>query len=99
MSNANKPPQSVIEYSKTLCTLGLVSGMAVMVGLPVLVLVFGQGGNIEGGTQMTIIIAALIIGALLVAFSVFFGTVIPHRVQEKDRGAMSATPTTSDETD
>lgn len=85
----SKVPQNVIEYSKTLCTLGLISGMGLVIGLPVLVLVFGHDGTLTSGSQAMIIIASLIVGAIVITVSVFFGTVIPHRIRDNSEGGFA----------
>ena len=68
-----------VRFGKGLAWFGAVAGLAIAVGLPALLLIYGQS---LGAVATTIVIVmALIAGGTLAAVSVFFGTVIPSGVE------------------
>lgn len=69
---------------------GLAAGVAVALGLPALLLVFGQ---FLGPIVITILIVlALIVGGGLAIVSAFFGTIMPKEVSPEDAGPRSGGP-------
>lgn len=64
-----------------LALIGVVAGVIIALGLPWLVLVYGQH---LGATVLTIIIiASLLMGGLIALVAAFFGAVIPTVVESK----------------
>ncbi|MBI3830460.1 MAG: hypothetical protein HY291_13150 [Planctomycetes bacterium] len=64
-----------------LALIGVFAGVAIALGLPWLVLVYGQH---LGATVLTIIIiASLLMGGLIALVAAFFGAVIPTVVESK----------------
>ncbi len=70
----------VLFGGKTATIAGVISGTLIAVLLPAVVLIYGT--NLGAGVQTTIIILALIFGALIALTAAFFGSVIPTSVNK-----------------
>jgi hypothetical protein len=60
---------------KTTALIGVLGGVAVAVGVPVVVLIYGQ--NMGWGAQLTVIILALVLGTPIAAIPAILAVVIP----------------------
>lgn len=67
------------EFNKTLAKIGTWTGACAFVVLPILV--FLLGGDLDSGDKTGIIIVGVVFGSIIVAVSVFFGLVIPTRIE------------------
>ena len=74
-SGAKSEPK--VRFSKGLALAGLVGGVVIAVGLPALLILFGQ--FLGAGTITALTIIALITGGGLATVSAFFGTIMPSR--------------------
>ena len=71
---------------RAMAVVGVLGGVAIALGLPYIVIVYGQ--SMGAVAQVLLTILALLTGGIIAGLSAFFGTVIPHSVegscQEKD---------------
>jgi hypothetical protein len=65
-----------VKFGKSLALAGVIGGVVIAVGLPALLVLFGQFLGAGIITALTII--ALMTGGGLAIISAFFGTVIPN---------------------
>ena len=66
-----------VVFNRQMPLLGLIGGLALALGLPTLVLIFGK--HLGTGAQLTVIILAIIFGAVLAIVSAVVGSVIPRK--------------------
>jgi hypothetical protein len=79
-----------VQFGRGMAAAGVPAGVAIALGLPALLLIFGQ---FLGAIVITILIVlALIIGGGLAIVSAFFGTVIPKEVTHGDAAPGSGGP-------
>jgi hypothetical protein len=70
-----------VSFSSTLMgIIGIIAGMAICLGVPALILIFGTTLQLTSTATATVIIFALIMGGGISTVSAFFGIVIPNRV-------------------
>lgn len=71
-----------VEFRKGLAAAGLPAGVAIALGLPALLLLYGQ---FLGAIAITILVAlAVVFGGGLAIVSTFFGTIMPKEVTHGD---------------
>lgn len=76
-----KEKRELLQFSgKTVGILGILLSICIAVGLPALILIFGQGLGVA--IQMTLIILCLIFGSIIGITLGFFAIVIPTRVNQ-----------------
>ena len=68
-----------IRFPRWLAGVGVFGGVAIALGLPAVILTLG--GGLAPRAQVTIIIFALIVGALLAAVSAIVGLAVPTTVK------------------
>lgn len=78
-------PESVRFAGPRLAVVGVLAGVAIALGLPWIVLTYGQA--LGPGVLTLIIIAALVIGGLIALTAAFFGAVMPSVVESKKEKA------------
>jgi hypothetical protein len=71
-----------LQFSTNLSFFGVLSGVAVTLGLPYIILVYGK--HLSEGIQVILILLAVIGGGLITLTAVFFGIVIPKRIEKDD---------------
>ncbi len=72
--------KSKIQFSTGFSFLGLLAGIAITLGLPYIILVYGK--HLSEGIQVILIIMALIGGGLITLTAAFFGIVIPKKLED-----------------
>lgn len=65
-----------VKFGKGLALVGLLGGLGIALGLPALLILFGQ--FLGSGIITALTIMALMTGGTLAIISAFFGTVIPN---------------------
>lgn len=99
-----------MKFSGALGYVGVIAGTAIALGLPWLMLAYGQ--DLAGWVRPTVIILALLLGGLVVAASVVVGITIPSALKsdklqigaccvpdpgDKDSGCCGAGPDARDD--
>lgn len=88
-----------MRFPRWLAGFGVLGGVAIALGLPWLILVYG--GDLSGGAKLTLIILALAAGTLMGIASAVVGITIPTAVSsgglELDRLCCSPEPPDVDE--
>jgi hypothetical protein len=72
--------KSSIQFSKNLSIFGLLAGIFITLGLPYIILVYGK--HLSEGIQVMFIIMAVVGGGLITLIAVFFGIVIPKKLED-----------------
>ena len=73
-------------FAKNLALVGVLGGVAIAVGVPMLTYMGVAGGVMSQGGAIAITIIAILAGAPIVLVSAFFGIVIPQTVEKSDSG-------------
>ena len=67
-----------VKFNRRGASLGVIGGAMVTVGLPWIILAYGQ--HLHVAIQTTVIILSLLIGGVTVLVAAFFGAVMPSSV-------------------
>lgn len=70
-----------LRWGRFAALYGVLAGLAIAVGLPYIVLVYGK--HLSGVAHTIIIILALLGGGTVTVISVFLGIVIPRKISER----------------
>jgi hypothetical protein len=87
---------NTIHFPRWLATMGILGGVAIAIGVPYIVLVFG--GDLGSGAKVALVILSLVAGGLLAIVTAVVGITIPTRVTDAgiDFAAACCQPTQAD---
>lgn len=90
-----------VKFSRSAAPLGVIGGAAVAVGLPLIILVFGQ--HLHVAMQSMVIVMALMLGGLTVLLAALSGAIMPTSVgpiaRSSDDDEQTNSEASPDETD
>ena len=77
-----------VEFGNGIVAAGVTTGVVIAISVPAIILTLG-GKTIPGWMQGLAVIVAVLVGGAVMLTSVFFGIVIPRKVQTDGKGETS----------